>query len=74
MKNLKCPQCDIHRFFVKNDKEETRIVTVNEKYEVVLVHENESLDGFNLDLLFCLGCSWKGSPKSLKNGDHKKKY
>ena len=72
MKQLKCPQCDIHRFFVKNELEETRVVTVNEKYEVILIHENESLEGFNLELLYCLGCSWTGSPTSLKNGNHKK--
>ena len=74
MRKLKCPQCDIHRFFVKNEKEETRVVTVNEKYEVLPIHEEESLEGFNLELLYCLGCSWKGSPKSLKNGSHKSKY
>ncbi len=66
MRKLKCPQCEAYRFFVKNELKETRLVTVNEKYEVVLVHENESLEGFNLDILYCLGCSWQGSPKSLR--------
>jgi hypothetical protein len=67
MKNLLCPQCHIHRFFIKNEKEETILVTVNERFEILPVHSNQSLDGFDLTMLYCLGCSWKGSPKSLKN-------
>jgi hypothetical protein len=72
MRKLKCPQCDIERFFVKNDKLETRLVNVTDNFEIIPVHENESLEGFDLTLLYCLGCSWVGSPKSLKN--HKNKY
>ena len=72
MKKLSCPQCSIHRFFVKNEAGETRLVNVNDQYEPVLVYPQESLDGFDLTMLYCLGCSWKGSPKSLKNGSHRK--
>lgn len=72
MRKLSCPQCEIHRFVVKNENNETRLVNVTDQYEVVVVHEGESLDGFDLTLLYCLGCSWKGSPKSLRNGKHKK--
>lgn len=72
MRKLKCPQCDIHRFFVKNENGETRLVNVTDQYEVVLVNEGESLQGFDLTMLYCLGCSWKGSPKSLKGGSHKR--
>lgn len=72
MKNLKCPQCEVHRFYVKNELGENRLVTVNEIYEVIPVKENETLEGFDLTLLYCLGCSWKGSPKSLRGGIQKK--
>jgi hypothetical protein len=72
MKKLSCPQCDIHRFFVKNGKDETRLVNVTDQFEIVPVHAEESLDGFDLAMLYCLGCSWKGSPKSLKGGSHKR--
>jgi len=72
MKKLSCPQCDIHRFFVKNEQGESRLVNVTDQYEVVAVKEDETLDGFDLTMLYCLGCSWKGSPKSLKNGRHKR--
>ena len=71
MRKLNCPQCDIHRFFVKNENGETRLVNVTDQFEIVLVHPEEILDGFDLTMLYCLGCSWKGSPKSLSKGRHK---
>ncbi len=72
MKKLNCPQCEIHRFFVKNEKGETRLVNVTDQYEVVTVHADQSLDGFDLTMLYCLGCSWKGSPESLLSGSHRR--
>lgn len=65
MKNKLCPQCQIRRFNVKNDKGESIVVTLTNKNEVIPIKEGQSLEGFNLDELFCLGCSWKGSPTSL---------
>lgn len=60
-----CPQCKIHRFRVLNDDGDSVVVIVTADYKVVPVHEDVSLEGFNLDVLYCLGCSWKGSPRSL---------
>jgi len=74
MKNLACPQCEVKRFFVKNENGESRLVTVNELLSVNPIHPDESLDGFDLDLLFCLGCSWSGSPKSLTGRKNLKHY
>ncbi len=71
MKNLKCPQCDIHRFVVKNESGESIVVTVNKHYEVIPVHAGVSLAGYDLNLLYCLGCSWQGAPELLRNGSHK---
>lgn len=65
MKKLLCPQCKIHRFRVKNDKGDSVVVVVNELHEVIPIHPEASLDGFDLNVLYCLGCSWKGSSKSL---------
>lgn len=65
MRKRLCPQCKIHRFRVKNDSGESTVVIVNEHYEVVPIHPEQSLEGFDLDVLYCLGCSWKGSPRSL---------
>jgi len=74
MKNLNCPQCKIQRFNVKNALDECVVITVNELYEITPVHPTDSLEGFDLTIIYCLGCSWSGSPKSLSGGKHKKKY
>ena len=74
MKNLHCPQCDTQRFFIKNEREKNLLVTVTEEYEIKPVYPEESLEGFDLTMLYCLGCSWKGSPKSLRGHKHKKMY
>jgi len=74
MKNLRCPQCDVHRFFVKNEAKESVLVTVTLELEIVPVHEESSLEGFDLTLLYCLGCSWSGSPKSLLKHLQAKRY
>ncbi|MBP1676942.1 MAG: hypothetical protein H6Q20_1501 [Bacteroidetes bacterium] len=65
MKKLNCPQCKINRFRVKNDRDEYVVVTVSADYEIFPLHPGVSLEGYNLDVLYCLGCSWKGSAKSL---------
>jgi hypothetical protein len=67
MKNLLCPQCDIHRFHVKNQKSEFMVVTVNSNHEVVPINPDDSLEGYDLSIVYCLGCSWQGSPKRLKH-------
>jgi hypothetical protein len=68
MKNLHCPQCEVHRFQVKNELNESVVVTVNELCEIIPVHAGDTLVGFDLTTIYCLGCSWQGSPKSLRNG------
>ena len=63
---LVCPQCGIMRFQVKNDQGGVVVVQVTREFEIVPVISDESLEGFNLELLYCLGCSWKGNIKALK--------
>lgn len=70
MKKLKCPQCQIDRFFVKNELGENLLVNVTEDLEVIPVKENESVEGFDLTVLYCLGCSWTGSPRNLRSHKH----
>jgi hypothetical protein len=65
MKFLVCPQCGIDRFFVLNKQGNRLLVKVNRDYEIVLINPEDNLDGFDLDLLYCLGCSWKGSKNRL---------
>lgn len=65
MRNLLCPQCKVNRFRVKNEQGDSVIVTVNENYEISPIYPDVSLEGFDLEVLYSLGCSWKGSPRSL---------
>jgi len=66
MRFLVCPQCGIIRFHVKNKNGEAIVVQVTREFEIIPVNPGESLDGFDLDYFYCLGCSWKGSAKRLK--------
>lgn len=60
-----CPQCQIHRFYLKNDVGERLVVIVNQDKEIIPIHEYESLEGFDTSVLYCLGCSWKGTVNNL---------
>ncbi len=66
MAKMYCPKCGIHRFMVKNDRGEGVVVVVSRDLEILPVDPDVSLAGYDLSLLFCLGCSWKGSPQQLK--------
>jgi len=61
-----CPQCGVAIFYVKNEKGERLNVKVTGKMEIVLVDKTKSLKGFNIEELFCLGCSWHGKLSELK--------
>jgi hypothetical protein len=63
---LVCPQCGIMRFQVKDDSGRSVVVQVTRELVIVPVNSDDSLEGFNLGSLYCLGCSWKGSAKNLK--------
>ena len=64
MKRRLCPQCKIPNFYVLNEKKERRLVFVTVEFEVIAAKEGESLEGFDLTVIYCLGCSWSGSPSS----------
>lgn len=65
MRKRLCPQCKIAPMYVRNNAGERRVVYVDENCNVIPKYENESLEGFDLTEVFCLGCSWHGSPKRL---------
>lgn len=60
-----CPQCKVGVFCVMNDQGERLTVYVSDQGEVVPKDPKASLEGYDLNRLYCLGCSWKGTPKSL---------
>ncbi len=63
--NKLCPQCKIRRFQVKNSEGDAVVVTVTLDNQIIPIHTEQSLEGFDLDILYCLGCSWKGSVRNL---------
>ena len=65
MRKMLCPQCKIAAMYVKNLQNERRLVYVLESGEVVPKKEGETLEGFDITEVYCLGCSWHGSPKRL---------
>ena len=65
MKKLLCPQCKIAAMYVKNEQGDRLLVYVLEDGEVVPKYPEDSMEGFDLKEVFCLGCSWHGSPKRL---------
>jgi len=65
MRKMLCPQCKVGVFCVKNATGKRLTVYVTAQGEVVSKHPDESLDGYDLSEVYCLGCSWHGSPKRL---------
>lgn len=51
--------------YVKNEMGDRLLVYVNEAGEVVPKHPEACVEGFDMTEVFCLGCSWSGSPKRL---------
>lgn len=65
MKFLVCPQCGIDRFFVLNRDGKRLNVRVNRTYEIVPLDPDADVSDYLLDTIYCLGCSWSGSPRRL---------
>lgn len=65
MKKLICPQCKVGVFCVKNAQGERLLVYVLENGEVVAKDPSALKNGFDFSEVYCLGCSWHGSPKRL---------
>jgi len=61
-----CPQCGIDLFYVKNEKGERLNVKVSRELKIIPIDVSMSLEGFKLEILFCLGCSWSGKITELK--------
>lgn len=65
MRKLLCPQCKISGMYVKNATGERLLVYVSDKGEVIPKYEDVSTEGFDMNEVFCLGCSWSGDPRKL---------
>lgn len=65
MRKLVCPQCKVAAVYVKNEKGDRLPVYVTDNGQIVPKDPKASLDGFNLEEVFCLGCSWHGTPRRM---------
>ena len=65
MRKLLYPQCKIAVLYGKHESEERLVVYVSDEGEVVPRNLEENMEGFDLTIVYCLGCSWSGSPKRL---------
>lgn len=65
MRKLVCPQCKISNLYVKNERGERLLISVLESGEIMPKEPEASTEGFDLTEVYCLGCSWHGSPKRL---------
>lgn len=65
MKKLLCPQRKIAGMYVKNDQGERLLVYIAQDGTVVPKYPEIPIEGFDFTEVYCLGCSWHGSPKQL---------
>lgn len=65
MRKMVCPQCRVGAFCVMNSQGERLPVYVSDAGEVVPKDPAASLEGYDLTIVYCLCCSWKGSPNKL---------
>lgn len=65
MRKLLCPQCKITGMYVKNANGERLLVYITKEENVIPKDSAASTEGFDMTEVFCLGCSWHGSPKQL---------
>ena len=65
MRKLLCPQCKIAGLYIKNVQGERLLVYISDSGEVIPKNYSDDMTGFDLSIVYCLGCSWNGSPKRL---------
>ncbi|EXZ29312.1 hypothetical protein M128_1565 [Bacteroides fragilis str. S6L8] len=51
--------------YVKNDQGERLLVYIAQDGTVVPKYPEIPIEGFDFTEVYCLGCSWHGSPKQL---------
>ncbi len=66
MKFMVCPKCGIANFYIKNKRGDRLNVKVTRELNIVLQDKTQKLEGYNLDIIHCLGCSWSGTVNKLK--------
>lgn len=65
MRKKLCPQCKIASMYVKNAEGERLLVYVMTDGSVVPKNPEADTAGFDMTEIYCLGCSWHGSPARM---------
>ena len=65
MRKMLCPQCKIAGMYVKNEQGDRLLVYITQEGVVVPKDIEALTEGFDFTEVYCLGCSWHGSPKRL---------
>lgn len=67
MRKLVCPQCKIASMYVKNAQGDRLLVYVLKDGTIIPKDSTASIEGFELDEVYCLGCSWHGNPRRMSD-------
>ncbi|MCP9611871.1 hypothetical protein [Coprobacter tertius] len=67
MRKKICPQCKIPSLYIKNTAGERIPVYVTAEGKVISRNGNVLPEGSDTDTVYCMGCSWSGSPQKLSN-------
>ncbi|PLX93189.1 MAG: hypothetical protein C0621_08290 [Desulfuromonas sp.] len=66
LRYLLCPQCGVHRFFVRADDGSSVFFHVGLDRQLFTASgEPPDLKGSDTSVIYCAGCSWKGGIHKL---------
>ncbi len=65
MRKLMCPKCQIPSFYLKGGGDDILPVYITSEGDIVPKRDADTLDGYDTDVIYCLGCSWSGSVANL---------
>ena len=60
-----CPKCQIPNFYLKDDSGDILPVYIASDGNIIPKRDGDALDGYDIDVIYCLGCSWSGSVATL---------
>ncbi|HQB69564.1 MAG TPA: hypothetical protein P5564_07450 [Paludibacteraceae bacterium] len=66
MKKRVCPACSTTALYVTNALGERKAIYVTRDNEIIPTTPSDNLEGFDLETIYCFGCSWSGTIKRLK--------
>jgi len=64
-KYLVCPRCGDRRLFLKNANDQRIGVYITHEHEIIPMNPENSIEGYDTSIIYCLGCSWKGTINDL---------